>query len=187
MFLSHAHRQTPLSDARRPPGPSLSNFAQETLLEARKGIVFEECADNDHGMRPHDVYHRVPSHFREIVGGRSTASSWRRHTSFTRDSNSTSSSRCDGLSSGPLHVANDAAERKATVLLPLANCSKTPACGPDRSDRREDIFDVGSKLELTLCWAAWRVDACRSQAFQIVVMLSWIYHVTAYRHTQTRP
>jgi hypothetical protein len=38
-------------------------------------------------------------------------------------------------------------------------------------------FSVGAKLELTAVLGGWRIDACRSQALQMIVMLPWIYHV----------
>jgi len=42
------------------------------------------------------------------------------------------------------------------------------------------------KLELTAVLGRPRVDACRSQAFQMVVMLSWIYDVDALSPHSTR-
>jgi hypothetical protein len=38
-------------------------------------------------------------------------------------------------------------------------------------------FRVGSKLELTAVLGGRRIDACRSQALQMIVMLPWIYYV----------
>jgi hypothetical protein len=41
-------------------------------------------------------------------------------------------------------------------------------------------FGVGSKLELTAPLGGRRIDACRSQALQMIVMLPWIYHVDGF-------
>jgi hypothetical protein len=38
-------------------------------------------------------------------------------------------------------------------------------------------FGVGSKLELTAPLGGRGIDACRSQALQMIVLLPWIYHV----------
>jgi hypothetical protein len=38
-------------------------------------------------------------------------------------------------------------------------------------------FGVSSKLELAAVAGGRRIDACRSQALQMIVMLPWIYYV----------
>jgi hypothetical protein len=38
-------------------------------------------------------------------------------------------------------------------------------------------FGVGSKVELTALLGGRRIDACRSQALQMIVMLPWTYNV----------
>jgi hypothetical protein len=80
--------------------------------------------------------------------------------------------------SGPFHVANDAAERKTTVRVAarqlleklehpvLIEVTVTKIC-----------FGVGSKLELTAVLGGRRIDACCSQALQMIVMLPWIDHM----------
>jgi len=139
--------------------------------------VLKNAADNDHGMRPHDVYHRVPSHFREIVGadhGIVVAAPYIIYTRF--ELNQVVQVR--RAISGPLHVANDAAERKAAVPVAARQLLEKPQQPVLIEVTVAKIcFEVGSKLELTAVLGGRRVDACRSQAFQMVVMLSWIYHV----------
>jgi hypothetical protein len=75
-------------------------------------------------------------------------------------------------------VANDAAEWKSPAIITarqlleklqhpvLIEMTVTKIC-----------FGVGSKLELTAPLGGRRIDACRSQALQMIVMLPWIYHV----------
>src|ERR1700722_15503893 len=80
--------------------------------------------------------------------------------------------------SRPFHVANDAAEWKSPASITacqlleklqhpvLIEVTVTKIC-----------FGVGSKLELTAPLGGHRIDACRSQALQMIVMLPWIYNV----------
>src|SRR5579863_6174478 len=101
-----------LSGAHRPPGPSLSNLAQELFRRYKKRIVLKYAADDDHGMRTHDVNHRVSSHFREIVGADHhvvVALPYIVHTRF--ELNQIVHMR--SALSRPFHVANDAAEWKS--------------------------------------------------------------------------
>jgi hypothetical protein len=135
------------------------------------------AADDDHGMRPHDVNHRASSNFREIVGadhGIVVAAPYIIHTRF--ELNQVIHER--PVVSGPFHVANDAAARKTTVRVAarqlleklkhpvLIEVTVTKIC-----------FGVGSKLELTAVLGGRRIDTCRSQALQMIVTLLWIYHV----------
>src|SRR6202035_1496838 len=116
IFLPHVHVRLPLSGARRPPGPSLANFTQELFGRYKKRIVLKNAADDDHGMRPHDVNHRVSSHSREIVGadhGIVVAAPYIIHTRF--ELNQVVHVR--RAFSGPFHVANDATEWKTTVRV----------------------------------------------------------------------
>jgi hypothetical protein len=139
--------------------------------------VLKKAADDDHGMRPHDVNHRVSTKFREIVGadhGIVVALPYIIDTRF--ELNQVIHVR--PAVSGPFHVANDAAERKTTVSVAarqlfekrqhpvLIEVTVTKIC-----------FGVGSKLELTAALSVRRIDACRSQALQMIVTLSWTYHV----------
>src|ERR1700722_13796506 len=114
MFLWHAHVRPPLSAAGRPPGPPLANFTQEYFWRHKKRIVLKNAADDDHGMGPHDVNHGVSSEFREIVGadhGIVVTAPYIVHTRF--ELNQVVHVRPPFR--GPLHVANDAVERKTTV------------------------------------------------------------------------
>jgi hypothetical protein len=75
-------------------------------------------------------------------------------------------------------MADDAAERKTTVRVAacqlleklqhpvLIEVTVTKVC-----------FGVGSKLELTAPLGGRRIDACRSQALQMIVTLPGIYYV----------
>jgi hypothetical protein len=142
--------------------------------------VLKNAADDDHGMRPHDVDHRVSSKFREIVGadhGMVVAAPYIVHTRF--ELNQVVHVR--PALSGPFHVANDAAERETTALITvgklfeklqhpvLIEVTVTKIC-----------FSVGSKLELTSAPGGRRIDACRSQALQMTVMLLWTYYVDGF-------
>src|SRR5579864_3492910 len=177
MFLSHAHVRPPLSGARRPPGPPLANFTQELFGRYKKRIVLKNAADDDHGMRPHDVNHRVSSKFREIVGadhGIVVAAPYIVHTRFELDE----IVHMRSTLGRPFHVANDATERKSSLGIAarqllenlqhpvLIEVTVTKIC-----------FGVGSKFELAAVLGGRRIDACRSQALQMTVMLPWIYHV----------
>src|SRR5580692_4133292 len=116
MFLSHAHVKPPLSAAGRPPGPPLANFTQELFGRHKKWIVLKNATDDDHGMRPHDVNHRVSSKFRQIIGadhGIVVAAPYIIHTGFEFDE----IVHVRPAVSGPFHVANDAAERKTTIRV----------------------------------------------------------------------
>src|SRR5580692_4078183 len=114
MFLSHAHVKPPLSAAGRPPGPPLANFTQELFGRHKKWIVLKNAADDDHGMRSHDVNHRVSSKFREIIGadhGIVVAAPYIVDTRFELKQ----VVHVRPTVRGPLHVANDATERKSIV------------------------------------------------------------------------
>jgi hypothetical protein len=128
-------------------------------------------------MRPHDVNHRVSSKLREIVGtdhGIVVAAPYIVHTRL--ELNEVVHVR--PAVSGPFHVADDATERKTAVRVSarqvfeelqhpvLIEVTVTKIC-----------FGVGSKLELPTLLGGGRIDACRSQASQMIVMLSGIYHV----------
>jgi hypothetical protein len=139
--------------------------------------VLKYAAYDDHGMRPHDVNHGISSNFREIVGADHhivVAPPDIVHTRF--ELNQVVDMR--PAVSRPFHVANDAAERKTAVRVVarqlleklqhpvLIEVTVTKIC-----------FGVGSKLELTAPLGGRRIDACRSQALQMIVMLPRIYHV----------
>jgi hypothetical protein len=139
--------------------------------------VLKNAADNDHGMRPHDVNHRVSSTFREIVGADHSivvAAPYIIHTRF--ELNQVIHVR--PVVSGPFHVANDTTERKTAVRVAarqlleklqhpiLIEVTVTKIC-----------FGAGSKLELTAVLGGRRIDACRSKTLQMIVMLPWSYHV----------
>ena len=128
-------------------------------------------------MRPHDVNHRVSPDFREIVGadhGIVVAAPYIIHTRF--ELNQVVHVR--PAVSGPFHMADDAAERKTTVRVAacqlleklqhpvLIEVTVTKIC-----------FGVGSKLELTAVLGGRHIDACRSQALQMIVMSPWSYYV----------
>ena len=166
-----------MSGARRPPVPSRANFTQEFFGRYKKRIVLKYAAYDDHGMRPHDVNHRIPSEFREIVGadhGIVVAAPYIIHTRF--ELNQVVHVR--PAVSGPFHVANDAAEWKSAARIAasqlleklqhpvLIEVTVTKIC-----------FGVGSKLELAAVLGGRRIDARRSQALQMIVMLPRIYHV----------
>src|ERR1700683_974013 len=60
---SGSRRRWPL-----PPGPPFPNFTQELFRRSKERILLKNTPDDDHRMRPHDVNHRVPSKFAEMVG-----------------------------------------------------------------------------------------------------------------------
>ena len=44
-----------------PASPPLAKFSQELIRRHKERILLKDAADDDHGMRPHDVNHRVAS------------------------------------------------------------------------------------------------------------------------------
>ena len=137
----------------------------------------KNAANNDHGMRPHDVNHRVSSNFREIVGadhGIVVPPPYIIHTRFELDEIVHMRSILDR----PFHVANDATERKSSLGISarqllesmqhpvLIEVTVTKIC-----------LGVGSKLELTSVLGSRRIDACRSQTLQMTMMLYWTHNV----------
>jgi hypothetical protein len=139
--------------------------------------VLKYAAYDDHGMRTHDVNHGVSSNFREIVGANHdivVAPPYIVHSRFELDQ----VVHMRPAVSRPFHVANDAADWKSPASITarqlleklehpvLIEVTVTKIC-----------FGVGSKLELAAPLGGRRIDACRSQALQMIVVLSWIYHV----------
>jgi hypothetical protein len=139
--------------------------------------VLKNAADDDHGMRPHDVNHCVSSNVREIIGADHSivvAAPYIVHTRFELDE----IVHMRSTPSRPCHAANDAAEWKTTVCvaarqafeklqhLILIEATVTKIC-----------FGIGSKLELAAIPGGRRIDAGRGQAPQMIAMLRWIYHV----------
>src|SRR6202140_2016725 len=177
MFLSHAHVRPPFLGARRPPGPPLANFTQELFGRYKKRIVLKNAADDDHGMRPHDVNHRVSSKFREIVGadhGIVVAAPYIVHTRF--ELNQVVHVR--PAVSGPFHVANDATERKSPLGIAagqlLENLQHSVLIETTVAKIR---FGVGPKLELPTLLGGDRIDPCCSQTLQMIIMLRGTYDV----------
>jgi hypothetical protein len=139
--------------------------------------VLKNAADDDHRMRPHDVNYRLSSNFREIVGadhGIVVAAPYIVHTRFELDE----VVHMRTAVSSPFHVANDAAKWKSAARIaarqllkkfqhPLLIEAAVTKIG----------FGVGAKLELTAVPGSRRIDACRSQALQMIVTLLLIYHV----------
>jgi hypothetical protein len=137
----------------------------------------KNAADDDHGMRPHDVNHGVSPKFREIVGadhGIVVAAPYIIHTRFKLDQ----VVHVRPAVNRPIHVANDAAERKATVRVAARQLlEKLQQPVLIEVTLPKICFGAGSKLELAAILRGRRIDACRSQALQMIVMLPWIYHV----------
>ena len=48
--------------------PTLAKFAQEFVWRHKERILLEYAADNDHGMGPHDVNHRIAAELAKMVG-----------------------------------------------------------------------------------------------------------------------
>jgi hypothetical protein len=139
--------------------------------------VLKNAADDDHRMCPHDVNHRVSSKFREIVGadhGIVAAAPYIVHTRF--ELNHVVHVRA--TVSGPFHVAHDAAKWKRTVRAAARQLlEKLQHPVLIEVTIAKICFGVASKFELTAMPGGRRIDACRSQALQMIVMLLWIYDV----------
>jgi hypothetical protein len=50
------------------PGAPLAKLTQKYLGRYKERIVIENAADNDHGMRPHNVHYRVSAKLAKMVG-----------------------------------------------------------------------------------------------------------------------
>jgi hypothetical protein len=139
--------------------------------------VLKYAAYDDHGMRPHDVNHGVSSNFREIVGADHriiVAPPYIVHTRF--ELNQVVHMR--PAVSRPFHVADDAAEWKSSASITTRQLlEKLQHPVLIEVTVAKICFGVGSKLELTAPLGGRRIDACRSQALQMIVMLPRIYHV----------
>jgi hypothetical protein len=139
--------------------------------------VLKNAADDDHRMRPHDVNYRVSPDFREIVGadhGIVVAAPYIVHTRF--ELNQVFHVR--PAVSGPFHVANDAAEWKSAARIAASQLlEKFQHSFLVKAAVTKIRFGVGAKLELTAVLGGRRIDTCRSQALQMIVMLLRTYHV----------
>lgn len=135
------------------------------------------AADDDHGVRPHDVNHGVSSNSREIVGADHyivVAPPYIVHTRF--ELNQVVHMR--PAAGRPFHVTNDAAERKTAVRVAARQLlEKLQHAVLIEVTVRKICFGIGPKLELAAVPGGRRIDACRSQALQMIVMLPRTYNV----------
>src|SRR5215472_17519192 len=72
-------------------GPPFAELTQELLWRDKKRILLKNAADDDHRMCPKDVNHSVSAKFPKMIGADDSVL-MRFHSSFTRDSNSKTSS-----------------------------------------------------------------------------------------------
>ncbi len=152
-------------------GSALSNLAKEFPRGDKERILLEDSPDDDHRMGPHDVDYGVSAKFREIVDADDCVivvkpdivhAGFKFHEIINIRS----------VFSGPVHVADDAAEGKVSLGIAagqLLECLEHAFL--IEAAVAQVRFSVGSKFKLTALLSSDRVDAHGSQSLEVVVML----------------
>jgi hypothetical protein len=150
---------------------------QELLRRYKEGILVKNAADDDHRVRSYDVNHRFPSKLRKKVRADDRIIVVAPHIIYARfefDDIVYVRSAFDG----PVHVADNAAERKSSLGVPagqLLERREYPILIETALPKVR--FGVGPKLELPSLLGSRRVDPCRSQPLEMVETLIRINHV----------
>ena len=147
----------------------------------------KDAADDNHGMRPHDVNHRVPAKTTEMVSTDHRVVVTKPHVDYTRlELNYVIDMR--PIFDRPVHATTNAAQRKSSLGVSASQLLKYLQ-HPILIEVAiwEVDFGVGPKLELPALLHDRRVDARGSQAMQMVLMLLRVAREQLCHQLLTRP
>jgi hypothetical protein len=149
----------------------LAKFLQELIRRYKEGIPLKNAADDHHGMSSHDVNHRVSPKTAEMVGTNNRVVVPKPYVIDTRlELNHVIDVR--SILGCPVHAATNAAQRKSSLGVSAGQLFKhlQHPILIETAIWKVD-FGVGPKLELSILLCGHRVDACSSQALEMVLAL----------------
>jgi hypothetical protein len=148
-----------------PTGSPLAKFLQELIRWDEERILLKDAANDDHGMRSHDVNHRVPPKTTEMVSTDDRVVVTMPHLVYARlELNHVFDMR--PIFNRPVHATTNAAQRKSSLGVSTGQLLKhlQHPILIEAAIRKID-FGVDSKLQLPAPLRCRRVDACGNQAF----------------------
>jgi hypothetical protein len=161
-------------------GSPLAELVQKLLRRYEERILLEDAPDDDHRMRPHDVNNRVSSKSSKVVYADDrivVATPQIVHTRFefkeTVDVRS--------ILGRPIHVADNSTEWKSAPRIAagqLLEYIQHPIL--IKAAVSKVCFGVSQELQLPALLGGRRIDACRSQALQMVAMLARVDDVNRF-------
>src|SRR5271163_564155 len=149
----------------------LAKFSQELIWRYKERILLKDAADDDHGMSSHDVNHGVTTKTTEMVSTDDRVVVPKPHVVYARlELNHVIDMR--SIFNRPVHTTTNAAQRKSPLVVSAGQLLKNlehPIL-IEAAIWKVD-FGVGPKLELPALLRYRRIDACGSQASQMVLTL----------------
>jgi hypothetical protein len=149
----------------------LAKFSQELIRRHKERILLKDAADDNHGMRSHDVNHRVTPKTAEMVSTDDRVVVTKPHVVYPRlELNHVIDMR--PIFNRPVHATANAAQRKSSLGVSAGQLLKylQHPILIEVAIWKVD-FGVGPKLELPALLRNRRVDARGGQAPQMVLTL----------------
>src|ERR1700677_120953 len=131
-----------------PAGSPLAKFSQGLIRRYKEGILLKDAADDDHGVGPHDVNHRVTPKTPEMVSADDRVVVTKPHVVYTRfELNHIVDMR--PIFNRPVHTTTNPAQRKFSLGVSAGKLLKNPQHPIliEAAIRKIDV-GVGPKLEL---------------------------------------
>jgi len=154
-----------------PTSSPLTKFSQEFIRRDKERILLKDAADDNHGMRSHDVNHRVTPKTTEMVSADDRVVVPKPYVVYTRlELNHVIDMR--PISNRPVHATTNAAQRKTSLSVSAGQLLKylQHPILIEAAIWKVD-FGVSPKLELPALLRDRRVDPRGSQALQMVLTL----------------
>ena len=151
--------------------PPPAKFPEELIRRHIERIVLKNAADDDHGMRPHDVDDGIASELSQVISADDRVVMTEPDVVYARlELNHVIDMR--STFDGPVHAATDAAERKPSVGVAAGELLEYV----DHSILVETAvgkvhFGVGPELELAAVLRRRGIDARGNQASQMILVL----------------
>jgi len=157
--------------------PTMTKFTQEFVRGDKEGILLQDAADDDHGMGPHDINHRVGPKFAELVGTDDCIVVAAPDVVYPRlELNDIVDTR--PILDRPVHTTTNATERESSPGLAASQLLKhrNHAIRIEATIRKVDV-GVDANLQLSAPFRGRRVDSSGCQASEMVLTLIRIHHM----------